>query len=151
MKRAIFACLALLAMGAAPALAAEKAPDCRTLAQFKQKGRDTVAAMANLAKVSGGPAPELKLPDAFTPIKPARFHFLQGVYAMNPQTPPGLPPGDGATLATFGRDPGGEILWTKGDLNKGGLICGAAMPVPKALLDLMDGKIADSPGEGAEL
>jgi len=60
-----------------------------------------------------------------------QFHFLQGVYALNPQTPPGLPPGDGAVLATVTGDKGGLILFTSG-----AKVC-APMPVPDQVVKLL--------------
>ncbi len=35
---------------------------------------------------------------AIAPLTAAQFHFLQGVYVLNPTMPDGLPPGDGALL-----------------------------------------------------
>jgi hypothetical protein len=65
---------------------------------------------------------------------------------MNPKTPPGLPPADGALLATAKGVQGGIIFWTRGDL-----VCGSPMPVPKSLIDLMaSGKIKDAPGEAKD-
>jgi len=160
MKRAAFAFAALIAMGACAhaggskrvtADGKAKEPECLTLDQYKAKGKETAAALEQLAKVSGEPTRAIKLPDAFTKTTPAQFHFLQGIYVMNPQTPPGLPPADGASLATHGKDPDGQILWTKGDLDKGGVICGT-MDAPKILTDMMkDGKIKTAPGEGETL
>ena len=73
-----------------------------------------------------------------------QFHFLQGVFALNPQTPPGLPPGDGAVLATVKGDRGGLILFTSG-----AKIC-APMPVPDEVIKLLSavktGKL-DAAGE----
>ena len=40
-----------------------------------------------------------------------QYHFLQGIYARNPTTPPGLPYGDGAVLATAPGGDGGMILF----------------------------------------
>ena len=51
-----------------------------------------------------------------------QWEFLRGIYAMNPETPPGLPYGDKAALAQVDGDNGGLT----------------PMPVPKQLLVMMD-------------
>lgn len=57
--------------------------------------------------------------------------FLAGIYAMNPQTPPGLPFGDGAALIqTEGQD-GGTVIFLDGDK-----AC-TPMPVPKELIEML--------------
>jgi hypothetical protein len=68
---------------------------------------------------------------AIAPLTPAQFHFLQGVYVLNPTTPDGLPPGDGALLLTRDHGSDGLILWTLGPL-----VC-EPMPAPKKLLDYL--------------
>lgn len=64
-------------------------------------------------------------------VTPEQYHFLQGVYAMDPMTPPGLPFGDKAVLATTGGMPGGLIFFIDGDR-----AC-TPMPVPREVVDMM--------------
>lgn len=45
-----------------------------------------------------------------------QWEFLRGVYVLNPNTPPGLPPGDRAVLAQVEGDGGGIIFFIDGDL-----------------------------------
>ena len=141
-----------LALGGS-AFAAERAAknaDCQTLSSFQSKAAKVMAAMSDLAKATGAAkTPEIAPFDTFTKLSQSRFHFLEGVYAINPLTPPGLPDADGALLATVKAKPagGGAILWTRGDL-----VCGEQMSVPKALIDLMaTGKVKDAPGEDMSL
>ena len=47
----------------------------------------------------------------WTELNAAQWEFLRGVYAMNPQTPPGLPYGDHAALAQFDGDPRGIVFF----------------------------------------
>lgn len=61
----------------------------------------------------------------------AQRYFLEGIYALNPVTPEGLPPGDGALLLTKDNGDTGVVLWTMGPL-----VCNP-MPAPKPLLDLL--------------
>jgi hypothetical protein len=61
-----------------------------------------------------------------------QWQFLRGIYAMNPQTPPGLPYGDKAALAKVDGDEGGLIFFIDGDR-----AC-TPMPVPNKLLSMMD-------------
>jgi hypothetical protein len=144
-------CLAVSLVVGGSAHAAErevpKTPECLTLEATKAKTAKMMDALSALAKAQGNEAPKIAFPDTFLKLSPARFHFLEGVYVMNPNTPPGLPPADGALLATAKGQVDGTILWTKGDL-----ICGQAMPVPKALIDLMDsGKLKDGSKEEMSL
>lgn len=50
----------------------------------------------------------------FTKATPGQFHFLVGFYVGSPSTPAGLPPGDGAVIASHGMDT--MIIWTRGSL-----------------------------------
>ena len=50
----------------------------------------------------------------FTALTPGQFHFVEGVYVGSPTTPDGLPPGDGAMLATHDGAANGVIIWTRG-------------------------------------
>lgn len=60
----------------------------------------------------------------------AQYHFLQGIFAMNPMTPPGLPYGDHAALATVPDREGALVLFVDGER-------ACAMPVPKELLEML--------------
>jgi hypothetical protein len=60
-----------------------------------------------------------------------QWQFLRGIYAMNPQTPPGLPYGDHAVLAQIAGDSGGLIFFIDGDK-----AC-TPMPVPSELVSMM--------------
>jgi hypothetical protein len=44
-----------------------------------------------------------------------QLQFLRGIYAMNPQTPPGLPFGDKAVLARVDGNEGGLVFFIDGD------------------------------------
>lgn len=57
--------------------------------------------------------------------------FLSGVYAMNPETPAGLPYGDKVFLAKIPGGAGGLIFFIDGSK-----AC-TPMPVPKELLDML--------------
>ncbi len=69
------------------------------------------------------------------------FHFLQGVYVGLPMTPQGLPPGDGALLATIKGD-NSIVIWT----NKAAGTACSPRPVAQPIIDLM-GKINTGPGD----
>ena len=60
-----------------------------------------------------------------------QWQFLRGIYAMNPQTPAGLPYGDHAVLAQIAGDSGGLIFFIDGDK-----AC-TPMAAPKELLSMM--------------
>jgi hypothetical protein len=60
-----------------------------------------------------------------------QWQFLRGIYAMNPQTPAGLPYGDRAVLAQVAGDTGGLIFFIDGDK-----AC-TPMPVPSELISMM--------------
>ncbi len=98
MKSAAYAFAAILAMGVSAYAAEGKTPKplCEDFAKFK----------AGLAKAASGG--DVK----YTPLTPGQFHFVMGVYAASPITPPGMPPGDGAQLIQF-KDYAG-IIWTRG-------------------------------------
>ena len=61
-----------------------------------------------------------------------QWEFLRGIYAMNPLTPPGLPYGDRAVLATVEGNSGGLIFFVDGDK-----AC-TPMQAPGTLLSMMD-------------
>jgi hypothetical protein len=62
----------------------------------------------------------------------SQWQFLRGIYAMNPETPPGLPFGDKAALARIDGDAGGLIFFIDGDR-----AC-TPMSAPATLINLMD-------------
>ncbi len=64
-------------------------------------------------------------------LTPEQWQFLRGIYAMNPQTPPGLPYGDKAVLAQIDGNSGGLVFFIDGDK-----AC-TPMPVPHELLAMM--------------
>jgi len=68
-----------------------------------------------------------------------QWQFLRGIYAMNPETPPGLPYGDRAVLAQVAGDTGGLVFFMDGDL-----AC-TPMAIPVELLAMLnaikDGRI----------
>ena len=61
-----------------------------------------------------------------------QWQFLRGIYAMNPQTPPGLPFGDKAALVEIDGHSGGLVFFIDGDK-----AC-TPMAVPNELLAMMD-------------
>ncbi|MGB7974760.1 MAG: hypothetical protein WCF81_10525 [Roseiarcus sp.] len=67
----------------------------------------------------------------FTTLTPGQFHFVEGIYVGSPTTPDGLPPGDGALLATHDGVQNGIILWTRGPL-----ACGP-LPISKIFIKLI--------------
>lgn len=67
----------------------------------------------------------------FTALTPGQFHFVEGIYVGSPSTPAGLPPGDGALLATHDGAKNGIILWTRGVL-----VCGP-IPISEKLIKLI--------------
>ena len=69
-----------------------------------------------------------------------QYHFLEGIYAMNPLTPEGLPPGTGAVFASDVEGKKGMIFWKKGSM-----VC-SPMPAPEVLMDLVK-QIATGKGE----
>ncbi len=100
MNSAALALAAALALGGS-ALAAERAP-----------------APPAPAKPVCAPLDHLKADfDAkthFIALTPGQFHFVEGLYVGSPTTPDGLPPGDGALLATHDGSLDGMIIWTRG-------------------------------------
>jgi hypothetical protein len=51
----------------------------------------------------------------WTDLDANQWEFLRGIYAMNPQTPSGLPYGDHAALARFDGRPDGIVFFIDGD------------------------------------
>jgi hypothetical protein len=60
-----------------------------------------------------------------------QWRFLRGIYAMNPEAPPGLPSGDNAVFAQDADNPNGLLFFVDGDEH-----C-TPMHAPPALLLLM--------------
>lgn len=60
-----------------------------------------------------------------------QWQFLRGIYAVNPETPPGLPYGDRAVLARLDGSPSGLVFFIDGDR-----AC-TPMSAPPQLLALM--------------
>jgi hypothetical protein len=60
-----------------------------------------------------------------------QWQFMRGIYAMNPQTPAGLPYGDKAVLAQVDGNNGGMVFFIDGDK-----AC-TPMPVPVELITMM--------------
>ena len=82
----------------------------------------------------------------FTTLTPGQFHFVEGIYVGSPTTPDGLPPGDGALLATHDGAKNGIIIWTRGPL-----AC-APIPINEKLMNLIAGiKTGVLDPEGNEL
>jgi hypothetical protein len=52
----------------------------------------------------------------FSALTPGQFHFVEGLYVGSPSTPDGLPPGDGALLATHDSTKNAIIIWIRGPL-----------------------------------
>ncbi len=79
-------------------------------------------------------------------LTPGQFHFVEGVYVGSPNTPDGLPPGDGALLVSHEGNRDGIIVWTRG-----ALACGP-ISINDRLIKLIAGiKTGDLDGEGDEL
>jgi hypothetical protein len=75
-----------------------------------------------------------------TPMTAAQWHFAQGLWVVLPQTPPGMPPGDGGVIITKkGKSDGGWSMTLKGKL------C-MILPAPKQLLELFR-QVKAGPGE----
>lgn len=60
-----------------------------------------------------------------------QWEFMRGIYAMNPETPAGLPYGDKAVLAQIEGDNGGVVFFIDGDR-----AC-TPMPIPGELIVMM--------------
>jgi hypothetical protein len=82
----------------------------------------------------------------FTALTPGQFHFVEGAYVGSPTTPDGLPPGDGAVLATHDGAPSGVIIWTRG-----ALACGPIQISEKLIKLIAAIKTGALDGEGNEL
>jgi hypothetical protein len=64
-------------------------------------------------------------------LTPEQWEFLRGIYAMNPDTPAGLPYGDKAALAEVAGNNGGMVFFIDGDK-----AC-TPMTIPHELLAMM--------------
>jgi hypothetical protein len=82
----------------------------------------------------------------FAALTPGQFHFVEGVYVGSPTTPDGLPPGDGAMLATHDGAASGVIIWTRGSL-----ACGPIQIGEKLIKLIVEIKTGALDGEGNEL
>ncbi len=81
-----------------------------------------------------------------TAITPSEWQFLRGIYAMNPQTPAGLPFGDHAVLVTVPQQEGAIVFFLDGDQ-----AC-FPMRIPAVLLKIMDQvKSGEIPHEGSPI
>lgn len=60
-----------------------------------------------------------------------QWEFLRGVYVVNPNTPPGMPHGDRAVLATVPDKPGGMVFFIDGEM-----AC-APMAIPAELVEML--------------
>ena len=67
-----------------------------------------------------------------------QWEFLRGIYAMNPETPAGLPYGDKAVLAQVDGNKGGMVFFIDG--NKA---C-TPMPIPVELVAMMQDVATDT-------
>jgi hypothetical protein len=71
-------------------------------------------------------------------LTPQQWEFMLGIYAMNPQTPAGLPYGDKAVLAEVDGNNGGMVFFIDG--NKA---C-TPMPIPVELIAMMQDVATDT-------
>jgi hypothetical protein len=71
-------------------------------------------------------------------LTPQQWEFMRGIYAMNPQTPAGLPYGDKAVLAEVDGNNGGMVFFIDG--NKA---C-TPMPIPVELIAMMQDVATDT-------
>lgn len=71
-------------------------------------------------------------------LTPEQWQFMRGIYAMNPETPAGLPYGDKAVLAQVDGNKGGMVFFIDG--NKA---C-TPMPIPVELIAMMQDVATDT-------
>ena len=79
----------------------------------------------------------------FATLTPAQYHFVEGIYVVDPRTPQGYPPGDGALLVTEKGAHTALVFWTRKDE-----VCGA-YEIKTALAEMIPG-IKTGPGETIE-
>jgi hypothetical protein len=99
----------------------------------------TILPQMVLAADSSGRCVDVSVPkDAITArngkwieLTTQQWEFMRGIYAMNPQTPAGLPYGDKAVLAQVDGNNGGMVFFIDG--NKA---C-TPMPIPVELIAMM--------------
>jgi len=97
-----------------------------------------------IAHAGEGPSPCISLSDMEKQVKESngsrhmielthdQWEFLRGIYAMNPTTPPGLPPGDRAVLLEADGEPdASRVMFVDGDQ-----MC-YPMGAPKKLVDML--------------
>ena len=99
---------------------------------FSEGALASDAAAPQCVDVSKPKATVAALHGRWVDLNAAQWEFLRGVYAMNPQTPPGLPYGDHAAIARFDGDPRGIVFFI--DDSKA---C-TPMLAPAELLSMMD-------------
>ncbi len=89
-----------------------------------------------------------KMPDGmkWTGLTERQTVFLEGIWAINPETPPGLPDGDQAWLGTIEGSERGMVIFTK-NAESGELeVCGPPMEAPGKLRELID-KVQEGKGD----
>ena len=64
-------------------------------------------------------------------LTPEQWQFIRGIYAVNPETPPGLPYGDKAALAQVDGNSGGVVFFIDGEK-----AC-TPMPIPQELVAMV--------------
>ena len=79
----------------------------------------------------------------FVALTPGQFHFAAGLYVGNPNTPEGMPPGDGAILITHDGSKSGTIAWTRGKN-----VC-SPITLPEPIMKLLNA-IKTGVGESAD-
>lgn len=110
-----------LCLAPASALASVPKPNCIALEKLQaSKGDHTTA----------------------SPLTTAQFHFLQGVSAALPNTPPGLPLADNAILIRKDGGTAGYVIWTLG-----ALACGVMEAPPDLIKMLAQIKAGDANGD----
>lgn len=82
----------------------------------------------------------------WTEVKPKAFFFLEGVFAMNPETPAGLPTGaDHAYVVIAPVEDTGMIVFAVGR-DSGEKVCAVPMNAPKELVKLI-AEVENGPGD----
>jgi len=117
MKALIIAAGLLLPMTAR----ADEAPPCRPMAELQKEIQKHLPS-AKIAKMTS-----------------SQFHFAQGLYASDPNTPQGIPDADGVVLVEAGEKT--AFIWTKG-----GQACRTEPLGGASVVKLLD-QIKDGPGD----
>ena len=89
------------------------------------------ASSPNIADLAMPPAATMGQNGKRIELTSDQWQFLRGLYAMNPEAPPGLPFGDNVVLAQDSGDSDDLLFFVEGDKP-----C-APMPAPPALLSLV--------------